>query len=50
MMPLIVAMFKTLSALNADIPMIRPSSRYMKNRNATFLPLGFVMLAVSMRT
>ncbi|MFR1804098.1 MAG: hypothetical protein ACLSWS_18970, partial [Faecalispora jeddahensis] len=45
---LVVAMSKALSALGADALMIRPFSRYMKNRSATFLLLGFVMFAVSM--
>ncbi len=44
---LVVAMSKALSALGADALMIRPFSRYMKNRSVTFLLLGVVMFAVS---
>ncbi len=44
---LVVAMSKALSALGADVLIIRPFSRYMKNRSVTFLLLGLVMFAVS---
>lgn len=44
---LVVAMSKALSAIGADALMIRPFSRYMKNRSVTFLLLGVVMFAVS---
>lgn len=44
---LVVAMSKALSALGADVLMIRPLSRYMKNRSVTFLLLGLIMFAVS---
>ncbi|MEA5058559.1 MAG: hypothetical protein VB049_00750 [Candidatus Pelethousia sp.] len=44
---LVVAMSKALAAIGADALMIRPFSRYMKNRSVTFLLLGIVMFAVS---
>ncbi|HWQ59483.1 MAG TPA: hypothetical protein VN540_10720 [Clostridia bacterium] len=44
---LVVAMSKALSALGADVLIIRPFSRYMKNRSVTFLLLGLIMFAVS---
>ncbi|MCE5235096.1 MAG: hypothetical protein LLF87_03475 [Eubacteriales bacterium] len=44
---LVVAMSKALAAIGADALMIRPFSRYMKNRSVTFFLLGIVMFAVS---
>lgn len=44
---LVVAMSKALSAIGADVLIIRPFSRYVKNRSVTFLLLGLVMFAVS---
>jgi len=44
---LVTAMSKALSALGADVLIIRPISRYMKNRSVTFLLLGLIMFAVS---
>ncbi len=44
---LVTAMSKALAALGADVLIIRPFSRYMKNRSVTFLLLGVIMFAIS---
>lgn len=44
---IVVAMSKALSAVGADVLLIRPFERWMVNPTATFFSLGFVMLIIS---